>query len=109
MKRILCGVVCWVVMSGSSISYAEDVYSLTIKDHRFSPPVLTVPAGKKVKLVIENQDASAEEFESYDLNRETVVGGNDKITVFIGPLKSGSYKYFGEFHPQTAKGEIKVE
>jgi len=88
-----------------SASAAEE-YTLTIKDHKFTPETLEIPANQKVKLVIVNQDTSAEEFESYDLHREKIVQGNSKITVFVGPLKPGTYKYFGEFHMDTAKGTI---
>ena len=32
--------------------------TIVIKNHRFEPAEITVPAGKKVKLVIDNQDAT---------------------------------------------------
>jgi len=83
-------------------------YTIVIKDHRFHPEELVVPTGKKIKLIVDNQDPTPEEFESYDLNREKIVGGNRKITVYIGPLKEGTYKYFGEFHESTARGVIKA-
>lgn len=38
--------------------------SLVIRNHRFEPAELKVPAGKKIKLLVLNQDASIEEFES---------------------------------------------
>lgn len=81
-------------------------YELIIKDHKFSPEVLEIPAGEKVKLVVINQDPTPEEFESYDLNREKIIRGNSKGIVFIGPLDPGSYAYFGEFNMDTAKGTI---
>lgn len=84
----------------------RDVYELRIKDHRFSPRVIEVPAGEKVKLVIYNDDPTPEEFESYELNREKVVAGGGKIVVFIGPLEAGTYPFFGEFHQDTATGEV---
>ena len=90
-----------------SLSFAaKPTFTITIKDHQFSPKELIIPANKKVKLIIENQDSTAEEFESYDLNREKIVTGGGKITLFIGPLKPGEYKYFGEFHEDTAQGII---
>ena len=79
---------------------------IVIHDHKFEPAEVTVPAGKKVKLVIENQDATAEEFESYELNREKVVPPKGRITVFVGPLKPGRYPFFGEFHKDSAKGVL---
>ena len=89
-----------------SPAFADEAYSITIKDHKFSPEELRVPTGKKVKLIIKNEDATPEEFESYSLKREKVVGGNSQITVFVGPLKAGSYEYVGEFNSKTAKGRI---
>jgi len=87
----------------------EEPYRVTIKDHVFIPAELVVPANKKFKLIIKNEDLTPEEFESYDLNREKIVTGNGTITLFIGPLKEGEYKYFGEFHQETAQGIIKAE
>ena len=90
-------------------AWAEEVYELVIQDHRFTPAVLSVPANKKIKVIVKNQDATPEEFESFDLNREKVVSGKSKIMVFIGPLKPGHYKFFGEFHPDTAQGVLEAK
>ena len=79
-------------------------FTIVIKDHRFTPTELTVPAGQKIRLVVENQDPTPEEFESYQLNREKIVPGNGRIVVFIGPLKPGKYEFFGEFNMATARG-----
>jgi plastocyanin len=79
---------------------------LVIRDHKFVPAEITVPARKKIKLVIENQDATAEEFESHELNREKVVPPKGKITIFVGPLEPGRYPFFGEFHKETANGVL---
>ena len=64
---------------------------------------------KKVKLIILNKDDVAEEFDSFGLNREKVLFPQKKSTIFIGPLKPGSYEYFGEYHPNLARGYIIVE
>ena len=82
---------------------------LAIQDHRFVPAELKVPAGQKIKLVIENRDDSAEEFESHELNREKIVGPKATISVFIGPLEPGRYPFFGEFHLETAQGVVVAE
>lgn len=92
-----------LVMPG--VARAQD-YALTIKGHHFTPAVLEVPAGQKLKIVVSNEDPTAEEFESYELNREKVVSGNSRITVFIGPLDPGTYPYFGDFHKDQATGKI---
>ena len=88
---------------------ADPEYVLTIKDHRFAPAELRVPVGKKIKLVIDNQDSTPEEFESHALNREKVIPANSKSSVFIGPLKAGKYSYAGEFNQKTANGVIIAE
>jgi len=85
---------------------ATERYELSIRNHRFEPASLTVPAGVKVKLVVKNLDNSPEEFESYSLHREKLIPAGGQITVFIGPLDPGRYDFFGEFHSDTAKGQI---
>jgi plastocyanin len=85
---------------------SDDVYTIQIKNHSFDPAELTVPAGKKIKLLVENMDATPEEFESHELNREKVIAGNGKATIYIGPLSAGKYPYYGEFNQATANGVI---
>lgn len=88
-------------------AFAADAdYTLTIKEHRFQPSELTIPSGKKIKLLVENQDATPEEFDSYELNREKVIAGNSSAIIFIGPLAPGRYTFAGEFHAATAQGVI---
>lgn len=88
---------------------ADPEYTLVIREHRFVPAELRVPAGKKIRLVIDNRDSAAEEFESHELNREKVIPGKSKLPVFIGPLAPGNYPFFGEFNPKTARGVIVAE
>lgn len=85
---------------------ADNQFNLVIKNHRFQPEQLTVPAGKRIKLIVDNQDPTPEEFESHSLRREKVIPGNSKGTVWIGPLPAGNYGFFGDFHQATAKGQI---
>lgn len=85
------------------------IFTIEIRDHLFYPSQLTIPANTKVKLIVINQDPTPEEFESYELNREKVIMGGAKAVIFIGPLLSGDYPFFGEFNPKTAQGLIRVE
>jgi plastocyanin len=94
-----------LLLAGAVMAQDAEV-KIVIREHKFEPAEVTVPAGKKVKLVIENQDATAEEFESYELNREKVVPANGRITVFVGPLKPGRYPFFGDFHKDSAQGVL---
>lgn len=92
------------------VAVAADVdVALVIKEHRFVPAEIRVPAGKKIKVMVDNQDPTAEEFESHALNREKVIAGNSKATIFIGPLAPGKYPFFGEFHEKTAQGVVIAE
>lgn len=101
--KFLCAVLLLTPLVGFA---AEADFTLVIKDHKFEPTELVVPAGEKVKLFVVNKDASAEEFESYTLNREKVVAGNSTIKIYIGPLKPGRYPFIGEFNQATAQGVI---
>ncbi|GAC1407946.1 MAG: cupredoxin domain-containing protein [Burkholderiaceae bacterium] len=98
----------FTVASPLALGEATEV-NILIKDHRFSPAEVKVPAGQKVKLVIDNRDPTPEEFESHDLNREKVIPGGTKSSVFIGPLKVGKYPFVGEFNDATAIGTVVAE
>jgi len=88
---------------------AEPEFALVIKNHRFEPAEVKVPAGQRVKLIVHNQDSTAEEFESHSLNREKVIPAGSKASIFIGPLKPGRYTFFGEYNEATAKGAVVAE
>ena len=92
----------------SAMAAAAPEYEIEIRDHLFYPSELTIPSGVKVKLRIVNTDETAEEFESFELNREKVIRGGKTGIVFVGPLKAGEYPFFGEFYPKTAQGKIIV-
>ena len=91
------------------LAAAADDITIVIKDHKFSPAEVRVPAGQKVKLIVDNQDATPEEFESHELNREKVIAPKSKATIWIGPLKPGKYPFMGEFNQATAKGVVIAE
>jgi len=105
MKRILILLIA-LTFTNQAFSADEKVFSIIIKDHKFVPDILQVPAGEKFKLIVKNEDNTAEEFESYDLRKEKIVAGNKEITLIINPLQKGEYKFEGEFHPKTAQGKL---
>lgn len=86
-----------------------DEYKIVLKNHEFHPKSLHIPAKQKFKLIIDNQDVEAEEFESFDLRREKIIPAESSIKINLGPLEPGSYSFFGEFHNETAKGTLIVE
>src|SRR5437660_8268210 len=95
-----------VLAIGTSAAAQEPAYTLVIKDHKFQPTEIEIPAGQKIALTVKNNDPTPEEFESIELRREKVVPGGEQITVYIGPLKPGKYEFFGDFNPKTARGHI---
>ncbi|HXO90553.1 MAG TPA: cupredoxin domain-containing protein [Stellaceae bacterium] len=95
-----------ILTTGANAAAQEASYTLVIKDHRFQPAEIEIPAGVKIALIVKNDDATPEEFESTELRREKVVPGGEQITVYIGPLKPGRYEFFGDFNPKTARGLI---
>ena len=87
-------------------AFAEDTFKLAFRNNKIEPDRLEVPAGVKFRLAVTNHDKTPEEFESTDLNREKLVPPGQTVTVFLGPLTPGTYKIFGDFHQDTARGVI---
>jgi plastocyanin domain-containing protein len=93
-----------MAVSPGTFAAGEPEFSLVIEKNRFTPDRIEVPAGQKVKLNIDNRDASAEEFESVEMKIEKVIPPKSRATIYIGPLKAGEYPFIGEFHEKTAFG-----
>jgi len=92
----------------SGVAVAEDVTNVevTIKDHRFVPSEIHVPVGKPTVLIIKNEDATPEEFDSSALKTEKVILGGKSATVRLRPLGAGRYPFMGEYHSDTAQGVV---
>ena len=98
-----------LALSGSPGSTFAQEITVTIKNHRFEPTELRVPAGKRVTIYVVNEDPTPEEFESISMKVEKIIPGKSKATIRIGPLKPGTYPFVGEFHEDTAKGVVIAE
>lgn len=98
-----------LLFSTSAMAEETPMFNISIKDHKFNPATVEIPAGQKVKLVVKNEDKTPEEFESHDFNREKVIPGGSTANIFVGPLEKGEYKFFGEFNPATAQGKLIVK
>jgi len=84
-------------------------FNLVIRNHKFEPAEIRVPAGKRVSIYVSNEDATPEEFDSTALKVEKVIPGKSKGLVRIGPLDPGRYEFIGEFNADTAKGVVIAE
>jgi hypothetical protein len=109
MKRFALPFFAFLALSSSLACAADPEVALAIKDHRFIPAEIRIPSGTKVKLIVHNQDATPEEFESFSLNREKVIAPGAKASIYVGPLQPGQYSFIGEFNQATAKGVIIAE
>jgi len=96
-------------LATAPLAARADDMTLTLKGHKFTPSEIKVPANKRVKLTVVNDDPTPEEFESKALRIEKVVPGKSKGIVRIGPLKPGRYPFVGEYHEDTAKGVVIAE
>jgi hypothetical protein len=84
-------------------------FTITIKDNKFEPAELRVPAKKRFTVYVVNDDATPEEFESLPMKVEKIIPGKSKALIRIGPLDPGRYEFVGEFHADTAKGVMIAE
>lgn len=107
--RLLCSLVGLAGAIFISVPAGADgltTIQLTLKDHKFTPSVIHVPAGKAVIFSIKNEDAASEEFDSAALKVEKVIAGGSEGTVRIRPLGAGKYPFMGEYHSDTAQGVV---
>lgn len=112
MKRKRLQMLVGVVLLATAVNAAASEgpeYTLVIKGHRYQPSEIRMPANTKVRIVVNNQDSTPEEFESTDFNREKLVLPHSSATVYVGPLRAGTYSFFGDFHQDTAQGRLIVE
>jgi hypothetical protein len=82
---------------------------LTLKDHRFTPDEIHLPAAQRMTIEVTNSDATADEFEMRQLAIEKIVPAGSTALVRLRPLGPGRYQFIGEFHEATAHGTIVVD
>jgi plastocyanin len=82
---------------------------LSIKDHRFQPSEVRVPAGKPVTIEVRNLDTTPAEFESKTLRVEKVIAGGASVIIKVRALSAGRYRFFDDYHEDTTEGYLVVE
>ena len=99
---------CCLAAALAPAARADDLptFELRIKAGRFEPATLVVPANTKFRLRIHNEGPGPEEFESNSPKKEKVLAPGASSFLIYLPLAPGRYPFFGEFHPETAQGEI---
>jgi len=109
LRRAVLLLITCAYFSSTTCARAQTAIDVTIKNHRFTPSEIHVPAGKPAVLNIKNEDATAEEFDSSALKLEKVIGGGNQGTVRLRPLDPGRYPFMGEYHSDTAQGAVIAE
>ena len=95
------------MIAGSSLAArAAEQVQLSLKGHKFTPDHIQVPAGERFRIELVNGDDTTDELESTDMKFEKIVVPGGKIGVFAGPLHPGTYKFYDEYHQETASGVI---
>jgi hypothetical protein len=98
-----------LLMAQTGFTAEPVTVQLTLKDHRFTPEVVDVPAGQRIRIELVNQDAASEEFDSEDLGVEKDVTPYGRVAFVVGPLTPGRYGFMGELHADTASGTLQAK
>ena len=110
---LLCSFLMWAGNASAQTTYtptnADGRIEIVIKDHKFEPAEIRVPVGQRIELLVDNQDSTAEEFESNELKVEKVIAGGAQGIIRLRALDAGEYPFVGEFNEETAQGILIVE
>ncbi|MDE2593022.1 MAG: cupredoxin domain-containing protein [Burkholderiales bacterium] len=99
----------WIalMLAASSLGWpqarADDLlsYTVTLSKGRINPPTLEVPAGKRIKLVLRNEGPGPSEFENLDMHVEKILAPGAQSFVVLPSLRTGTYRFIDEFHPDA--------
>src|SRR6478672_5670006 len=82
----------------SLVAEAADpmTYEITLKDQKFTPAELKVPAGTAFIIKLNNENDAPAEFESKDMKFEKIVAGRAEIVVKVKALPKGTFKFVDE-------------
>jgi hypothetical protein len=95
-----------VLLATPAIAQPIEVH---LKNHRFTPSTIKVKANKPSVIMLHNDDATADEFDSPALKIEKVVPGHSKAAIRVRALAPGKYPFMGEFFAKTAQGIVIAE
>ncbi len=89
-----------------SVAAPEPIPEIRLEHGRFQPGELVVAADNPFQVRVTNHGPAAIEFESFELHRERVVQPGETITVYMPPLRAGTYRFFDDFNHATPQGAI---
>jgi plastocyanin len=109
LRALLSLTVVVLLLGVAGASAADLEIPVVIEKNRFKPDEIKVKANTPFVLVVTNNDATPEEFESKELRIEKVIPGGKTLKIRVRALKPGTYPFIGEYHEATAKGRIVAE
>ncbi len=107
--RLLALAFCLLVISAVAAKAEDPSFSLTIKDHRFSPAEITIPANMRVRFMVKNLDPTPAEFESDDFKAEKIIPAGQEVTILLPALKPGIYEFHDEYNEALSKSRLIVK
>jgi len=106
-KNLIAALAAAAVIAVPLFAAAEESSpKLLFEDHHFTPRILTVPAGQALVVKVANQSKETIEFESFKLNRETVVQPGETVSVHLPAMSAGDYDFYDDFHDDVPQGSI---
>ncbi|OGA60834.1 MAG: iron transporter [Betaproteobacteria bacterium RIFCSPLOWO2_12_FULL_65_14] len=88
-----------LVLAAAASAQDLPTFQIVMKDGRFTPERLEVPAGKRLKLVLKNEGRGPAEFENLSMRVEKVLAPGVTSFVVLHGLKPGEYRFVDEFRP----------
>ncbi len=107
--RIVAAAVLLIAAHAAAAQAADTTVSLTLKDHRFTPAEVTIPANTRMKFMVKNLDPTPAEFESDDFKAEKIIPAGQEIMVMIPPLQPGTYEFHDEYNEDPSKSRLIVK
>lgn len=86
-------------LAGLAVAQDLPAFQVVMKDGRFFPERLDVPAGTRLKLVLKNEGRGPAEFENLSMRVEKVLAPGVTSFVVLHGLKPGEYRFVDEFRP----------
>ncbi len=85
-------------------------FNLAIRNHKFEPQEIRVPAGKRVSIYVTNEDPTPRGIRERDAQgREDHSRQVQKAWCASDRSPPGRYEFIGDFHADTAKGVVIAE
>lgn len=110
-RFIVSAIAAAFLAAGAAPALAQKATEITIsiKDNKFEPKEVEVPANTPVVIRFKNLDAKPMEAESKDLRFEKIIPGGGEVTVNVRAQKPGRYEFYDDFHEDTTRGALIVK